>query len=431
MATPDIQIDRRIILEADTLVEAGHEVILLSGSDGSAPEFALMPSGLKLRRVTFGGVHPRVMFLARILYWGLNTYARYYQRHSSWSPRFYEQSVALANRAISEILRVSTVVCAGLTGWRAYDRYLAEALAYYRGDVYHAHDLPVLKACWWVACRHNAMLVYDAHELYPEICTLSRSQQRRLRRLEGRLIGQADLVITVNRLIAQELCQRYALRREPTVVQNAAEAPTAFDPAQRCTRLRVALGIPNDRLILLYQGWMAPHRSLAELVLAMKAARSEIVLVLLGYGEYREELRQLAAQHGLTERVRFLDAVPQEELLYYTMGADAGIIPYQAVDHNHLYCSPNKLYEFIVAGVPVLANDLPFLREVLRMHRIGLTYPLSTPETYTTAINLFMERGILEACRRHIRVVRHQFSWAEEKKNFLKCYEDMFTLIQR
>src|SRR5205085_1483955 len=108
--------------------------------------------------------------------------------------------------------------------------------------------------------------------------------------------------------------------------------------------------------------------------------------VFMGYGEYQQVLAGLAAQAGVTERVHFLPPVHQADLLAWCASADLGIIPYQPVDLNNYYSSPNKLFDFIHARVPLVASDLPFLRQVIAGHGLGTVARLDRPAAYAEAI---------------------------------------------
>src|SRR5262249_8847875 len=262
-----------------------------------------------------------------------------------------------------------------------------------------------------------------AHELYPEIITLTPHQRRRLARLERRYIQHADAVITVNRFIAEEMSRRYAIPK-PQVILNCASLPA--EEAAHARLFHERLGLAPKRVVVLYQGWLAPHRGLEALVCSARYIVPSVVIVLPGFGEYWSELERLIAAEGVGDRVFLVPAVPQDELLRWTAAADGGIIPYQAVDTNTLYCSPNKLFEYIAAGVPVIANELPFLREIVTNHRIGITHPLSAPESYGEAIN-HLAASEEERIEYRANVVRAAkiFNWDIEGKKLLEIYRGL------
>ena len=303
---------------------------------------------------------------------------------------------------------------------------LLERIQFYRPDCIHVHDLPQLRLGALAKRELKVPLIYDAHELYPEIHTLTPAQQQELTEREKRYAPEADAVITVNPFIAEEMSKRYQIPI-PHVLLNALNPPPNFDPSARHDRFRGVLPIPPDEKILLYQGWIAKFRGLVPLVEAMPKVDRHVHLVFMGYGVDKEELRRRTEELNVTDRVHFLDAVPQSELLYWSASADAGIIPYLPVDLNNYYSSPNKLFEYVQAGLPVIANDLPFLRKVVHENGFGHVHSFDSPESFAEAINQFFSDGIFpETCRQNILSLQRDFSWTAESRKLIELYSQIF-----
>jgi glycosyltransferase involved in cell wall biosynthesis len=166
-------------------------------------------------------------------------------------------------------------------------------------------------------------------------------------------------------------------------------------------------------------------RALDQLVRSMALVRNPRVhLVLMGYGEGLEAFPRLARELGVSERVHCKDAVPQSELLFWTASADAGIIPYPPEDLNNYYCSPNKLFEFIAARLPMIANDLPFLRDTVAGNDFGVIRKLETPADIAGAIDsMFDASGAdRERFRRSLMASGDRFAWPVEKEKLLALY---------
>jgi glycosyltransferase involved in cell wall biosynthesis len=130
-----------------------------------------------------------------------------------------------------------------------------------------------------------------------------------------------------------------------------------------------------------------------------------------------DDLLALAHQLGIGDRVHFQPAVPQHELLDWTSSADIGVIPYPAVDLNHQFCSPNKLFEFIQAGLPIVANDLPFLRDVVVGEAIGAVAPIEQADRFAAAIDSIAQLDVIgrEALLERLRAAAPRFSWASQE----------------
>jgi glycosyltransferase involved in cell wall biosynthesis len=297
--------------------------------------------------------------------------------------------------------------------------------ARYPGHIIVANDLPVLPIAAAAARVLGSRLVYDAHELYPEQRQLPQGLRDMAHRLEAAFAPAADAVITVNDSIADEMARRYRLCR-PSVILNAVETRDLTRPAPFGLRRRLA--IPDDARILLYQGGFWPNRNLETLVRAMCVSAAQtgerpVVLVMVGPNdEGRAALASLAEELGLAGRiVHLLPAVPYASLLSLTSEADAGIIPYPDLDLNSTFCTPNKLFEFIAAGVPILANDLPELRRYVADTGFGRVAPMGSEEAIWYAIEDFF-RDDLAPFRQALQRRGSEFSWEAQEPRLLQIY---------
>jgi glycosyltransferase involved in cell wall biosynthesis len=139
-----------------------------------------------------------------------------------------------------------------------------------------------------------------------------------------------------------------------------------------------------------------------------------------------KRLRRRAERAGVGKRIHFHGAVPQHELLRFTASADAGLIPYQATCLNNLYCTPNKLFEYIAAGLPIVACDLPELRRVIGDNGIGLIIDAGSPETFARAIDqLLTDRGKLQDLRERVLAVSRSLNWEQESKVLLQVFDGL------
>lgn len=396
MLCNDRQIDRRILLQADSLEGDGWIVRILAmpldtpveddprvqrignGKQPVAAREGLVLSAYRLLRHRFS-MNGAFMRLAKSLVW------RFLVDHE----RFY--------------LRL----------------FMSEARSLV-SDVVVAHDLPMLAVGRALAAEFKARLVYDSHELYSEQ-EFSRSQAQSWRRVEARHIGACDLVVTVNQSIAKELQQRYGLA-EVAVIHNAERT---FPLGERSWYLHEHFAIPRDHYVLLFQGGLSARRQLPEMVRAMRHLnRDDIHLVILGDGQLSLVLKRLIRRFRLGTRVHLHRAVPQRELLALSASADAGVIPYQAICLNNLYCTPNKLFEFISAGLPILASDLPELRRLVAGNAIGRVTDLSTDKKIAVAFDhFFANPELLKQWRLQLLSVRDRLSWQVEEQNLLALYE--------
>jgi glycosyltransferase involved in cell wall biosynthesis len=307
-----------------------------------------------------------------------------------------------------------------------YYRRALKVTAAEPADAYHAHDLHTLPAAALAARRDRATLVYDAHELYPEMSTLSARESRIWRVVERALIGRADHVITVCESIADELSARYRIAK-PTVLLNCPPRPQiTSDRDSDPLRERIDLA---DRTvpIVLYQGGFTANRGLPQLVRA-GGLLEQGVLVLMGWGQLEDELRRIIAEHRLEERVLITPAVPPSELLEFSAGADIGVIPYEPVGLNNTYTTPNKLFDYIAVGLPVAASPLPELRRFVEGLGLGSTFASIDEAGIAATINAMLgDPERMHSMREAALRAAPSLSWEVEAEKLLAVYASCRT----
>jgi glycosyltransferase involved in cell wall biosynthesis len=144
---------------------------------------------------------------------------------------------------------------------------------------------------------------------------------------------------------------------------------------------------------------------------------------MMGWGALLEPLRALARGEGVEGRVHFTEGVPLAELLSYTAGADLGAIAYRNVGLNNYYTSPNKLFEYCAAGVPVVASRFPELVKVVEGLGIGATFDPERPEEIAAAVNgLVDDPSALERVRANVARAASRFTWESESAKLLEVY---------
>ncbi|MBL9119721.1 MAG: glycosyltransferase [Phycisphaerae bacterium] len=333
--------DARVVKEADALAKAGFEVRVIGLRDDRCgdPE-TVRPSGVRIVRIDHGwrGKTDRDSGPSGLL----GRVRTFFRR-------------AMAYRATSRLMR------------DALDRFAPVAV--------HCHDLTTLPiGAHWCRGHDERRLIFDSHELYEESAGMSPMMKRVWKRVLRRHASHVNGFITVNESIAAEHAKRYPTLPKAVVVMNAAER-TASPPVDD-GRLRAAAGVAAAERILLYQGGYSRHRGLEDLVRSAAGLPDGWTLVLMGWGSIEAELRRIAdADPRSRDRVRFVPPAPQSELCDWSAGATLGVIPYENTCLNHWYCTPNKLWEYPSAGVPVLASPFPELRRAIESSGMGRLLP--------------------------------------------------------
>lgn len=422
MLCHDQHLDRRIVAQAVTLILQQHSVRLLALSFDKQTTHELTAEGIQLTRIgldhivpdnpTYKGYMARQYKLNNVLNWRVNRLTfvhkilqRLFRYTSRLNWNLYKALLLLRyhNRALHDPL--------------PFRQAFVEHGVEFPSDLVQVHDLPTLEAGAELAAKWNVPLAYDAHELYPEQKNFSRVQRKICSESEARHIKKADVVFAVNDSIAQEMALRYQIAK-PVTLLNAIDPPPDFKPEVRYDLLREKLNISAKRRILLFQGGFAAYRNLENLITAMSVVKTaDVDLVMMGFGSFGELLKKKALSLGLLgSRIYFLEAVPQSELLQHSASADIGIIPYPHVDLNSYYCTPNKLFEFIQAGLPILANDSPELNRFVREENFGMTKIMNNPNQIAEAIDIVFSATAVKTWQKNLAENRVKLTWQTQKK---------------
>jgi glycosyltransferase involved in cell wall biosynthesis len=290
-----------------------------------------------------------------------------------------------------------------------------------RPDAVHAHDAAMLAPGWVAACVTGACLVYDTHELATGVAYRSRPWSALVWVLERLVIGRCAAVITVSGGIARRLQSLYDLRHPPAVVRNVPE----LDRNGARAGLRERLGI-GDAALVLHQGALAPGRGCEVLVIAM-ADVPDAHLVFLGtpWPGYEGVVEALAERLGLRDRVHLAPAVPATELLAHTREADVGVALLEDTCENHRLALPNKVFEYVAAGVPVVASRLPELQRLVERHEIGWTAPPGEPDQIAERLRTALAARSNGNARERVLVAAGALQWATEREALLRVYREL------
>ncbi len=310
------------------------------------------------------------------------------------------------------------------------ERAIAELVLADRPDAVHAHDLQAVPVGWRVKRAIGCPLVFDSHELHDDLSLISERERRRSRRQQTYYSSRLDGFVTVNDSIAATMRERYPALPKAVVVRNA----TRFDGATVVDdgRLHAAAGLPTSTRILLYQGGFAKHRGLDVLVRSAAKLPAGWVLVMMGWGNFEAELRRIAQEVDPEgHRIRFLPGAPQEELARWTAGGALGVIPYENVCLNHWFCTPNKIWEYPVAGVPILASPFPELGRAVSENGIGvlLEDPV-TPENIAAVVASVTD-GQLATMRANCRRFLERDNWSIYERRLVELYAGILGSAQR
>ena len=287
-------------------------------------------------------------------------------------------------------------------------------------DVYHSHDLNTLTQ--GVICSKARLkprkLIYDSHEVQTDRTGYNPAF---IKRWEGALLPFVDETIVENHTRAKKHQSLYGYY--PTPIYNYSE----FYDIEGRDRVDIheQLNLPKDEKILLYQGGIQPGRGL-ELLVQMLHHVNSGTLLFIGDGRQKEELVRMVESEGLETRVRFIPKVHLSELPAYTRNAYVGFQVLQDINYNHYSASSNKLFEYIMAHVPVISCNFPEIKKVVEGEEVGVAVDASDPKVLADAVNrLVSNEPLRDLYSENCRAAKKKYNWDLEKEKLLDVYKNL------
>lgn len=440
--------DTRVLKEAQTLVDVGYQVTIygiLDRSNSKAEEIVAYGNTLPNIRIVRIGLNPIHKRLFNTLLYADSNAS---QQTISMSQAIEEKKLSIGfisqkfrNKLVRgvrflmallkrTIVKLITLIFPLLPRYLSFFDYYLQVyrlIKHAPTDIYHAHDLNTLPIAWWVSRRSVSKLVYDSHELYVERNrpnSISKLRKQLTAEVERFLIRRSDASITVNKSIAQELAQRYGVQ-QPTVVMNV----PMYRKAQniRIQSLRSELDIQASEKIIIYSGRVTFNRGLENLLRSLTMLPGHH-LVYMGFvaQSYKETLLKLAIELEVESRFHFFGPVLSEAVVPHLQQADVGVAAIQNACLSYYYCSPNKLFEYFAAGIPVAVSNFPELSALVTKYKVGSTFDPENPQDIARAIRHILEDELTyQVMTERTQLVANDVTWAQQQEALLALYEDL------
>lgn len=316
----------------------------------------------------------------------------------------------------------------GFLGWP-----MARAAMKHRPLAFHAHDLCTALVGLVAAKRTGAHLVCDFHEWYSENVTRdSRSKNYRphsrltrytYRWLERLAFKHASEIVTVCDSIADDLEKEFGDRRSKVhVIRNIPALDAA--PTRLYGSLKLELGVSPEKCLVLWQGGVGPSRLIEPIVEALACA-PDCVLAIRGpdIDAYADDYRLIANRVGAGNRLHILRPVPSSDVVAAAAGADVGIWSLPNLCKNFRYALPNKIFEYLAAGIPVLAADFPEVRKLVEGGAVGVCFDPYDPSSIGAAMQRQADPAIRTKMRSHIPELLQSISADVEWKKLVAIYD--------
>lgn len=287
-------------------------------------------------------------------------------------------------------------------------------------DVYHSNDLNTLPQVYICSkLFKKKKLVYDSHEVQSSRTGYSKNVYY----IEKFFINRVDRMLMTTNTRADYTRDLYKIRK-PEVIHNY-----PFHSGDESIKNKYDLydiaKIDREKPILLYQGGIQQGRGLENIVKAIKGFNDGIV-VFIGDGKIKENLKALVKEEKVEEKVRFIDKVPVNELKYYTANAYLGFQVLNNVCFNHYSALSNKLFEYIMSDVPVVACDFPEIKKIVEGEKVGLTVDSHKPEEIIRAVNELLEnKEYYNQAKKNCSKTKEKYNWNNEKRIFITIYDEL------
>lgn len=276
-----------------------------------------------------------------------------------------------------------------------------------------ANDLDTLPANYLISKLKRIPLVYDTHEYYTEVPELEgRFSKKVWERIEAAIFPKLKDVFTVNQSISDIYSEKYGVNIN--VLKNLPNNSSDFNPESR-----ESLGLEIDKKYIILQGaGINVDRGAEELVEAMNFVNGATLLI-IGSGDVLPKLKGMVKALELSDKIKFIDKQDPERLKSFTYHAELGISIDKNTNLNYRFSLPNKIFDYLLAGIPILASDLPEVKKVVLDHDIGMICPDHQARNIAYCIRQMLEQDFKRLKKDQLITAAKELNW-ENQEHILK-----------
>lgn len=298
----------------------------------------------------------------------------------------------------------------GVAFYVEYNIRLFFFLLFRKKDLLFSNDLDTLLPNYILHKITGVKLIYDSHEIFCEVPELIETpfKKKIWEKLEAFIVPQLKHCITVNNSIANWFRNKYKV--DFKVVRNIPDIPEIKN-----LKNRKELGLAADKKIILLQGaGINIQRGAEEAVEAMQYVDGAILLI-IGGGDVFKTLQTMTRDLKLENKIMILGKMKPDELMHYTRNADIGITLDKDSSINYHYSLPNKIFDYIHAGLPILASPLPEIKALIEHYQIGLLIDNHEPKHIASKFNQMLHSPDYKQWKENLQLAAKENNWAKEK----------------
>ena len=283
-------------------------------------------------------------------------------------------------------------------------------LLFHRANLLLSNDLDTILPNYFISKLKGCKMLFDSHEYFTETPELvgRPKVQKVWKKIEGFVAPKLDEMITVCDSIADLFREQYGVKCH--VIRNI--PPKKAMPSKGD---KIALGLPTDKHLSVLQGsGINIQRGAEELVQAMQYL-DDCFLMIIGGGDVLPILKQMVEDLKITDKVRFFPRMPYQQMMAFCLDKDTNL--------NYRFSLPNKLFDFIQAGVPIVASHLTEIEKIIRKYDLGLFIENHEPKTIAATIREGLsDEERREKWKQNLTVAAQELCWENEEQKLLEIY---------
>lgn len=284
-------------------------------------------------------------------------------------------------------------------------------------DIYHTHDLPGLLIGFGPALFKKKILVYDSHEIWSDMTLpgVWKALAWPFRFLEKILMFKVSQIITVNQSLAEYLAKRY---HKPTL------AIYNYPTLGKTVKVKTLKNSFSDKKLVVYLGAFRFGRGIKQVIESAKFLDDSYRILFIGYGPWQKKITNQIKKNHLEDKIKVLDKIAPGKIISVVRGCEVGLCLIEKVSLSYYLSSPNKLFQYIGAEVPVLGSNFPEFKRVILGNNIGEVVDVTKPKMIAQKISLMCQEVNQRKYQGKLKgLAKEKFSWKSEEKKLVQLYK--------